>query len=154
MTRYVVAALMLGTVGVARAQAAPSAPATTRSGVYSAAQAERGRIAYAGLCRSCHSPASHSGATFDKLWKGRTLGDLFGYVSTQMPKNDPGSLNPDVYVDVMAYVLKMNALPAGKAELPADSAALASIRIELPPKGARAAASTSKAQPTTKKKGA
>lgn len=128
---------------VAEAQAT-----TTRNGVYSAPQAERGRIAYAGFCRSCHSPASHSGTTFEKLWKDKTLGDLFGYVTTMMPKNDPGSLNPDQYADVMAYVLKMNALPAGKAELPADSAALALIKIELP---AKKPTTAPKAQPTRKK---
>jgi hypothetical protein len=128
---------------------------STKNGVYSAAQAERGRVAYAGFCRSCHSPSSHSGGTFEKIWKGRTLGDLFGYVTTQMPKNDPGSLDPTQYADVMAYLLKMNALPAGKTELPADSTALAAIRIELPGKAAtKASTSTQKAQSTTKKKGA
>ncbi|MDB4913013.1 MAG: hypothetical protein JWM95_657 [Gemmatimonadetes bacterium] len=132
-----------------RATAQTPARATT-GGVYSAPQAERGRVAYAGFCRSCHSPASHSGTTFEKIWKGKTLGDLFGYLTAQMPKNDPGSLNPDQYADVMAYLLKMNALPAGKIELPADSAQLASIRIELPAKKNTAP----RAHPTTRKKGA
>ena len=124
---------------------------TTKGGVYSTAQAERGRIVYAGFCRSCHSPASHSGATFEKLWSKKTLGDLYGYVTTSMPKSDPGGLEPVQYADVMAYLLKMNALPAGKVELPADSAALALIRIELPTKKATVAR---KAQPTKPKKGA
>ena len=115
--------------GISAQQAAP--PTTsTRAGVYTAAQADRGRVTYAGMCHSCHTPASHTGATFAKLWVGRTLADLFGYMSVQMPKNDPGSLSPDQYADVMAYLLKMNKLPAGKSELPADSAALAMIRIE------------------------
>ncbi len=139
MIRALLLLMVLGRTHIARAQTT-----TTRSGVYSASQAERGRVAYAGFCRSCHSPASHSGGTFEKLWRGKTLGDLFGYVSTMMPKNDPGSLNPDQYADVLAYVLKMNALPAGKIELPADSTALASIRIELP----------AKKTTTTRKKGA
>ena len=125
--------------------------ATTKAGVYSAAQAERGRIVYAGFCKSCHSPASHSGGTFEKLWGKKTLGDLYGYVTTSMPKSDPGGLDPAQYADVMAYLLKMNALPAGKVELPADSAALALIRIELPTRKATVAL---KAQPTKPKKGA
>jgi len=110
-----------------------SSPATlssTRAGVYTAAQAERGRVTYAGMCRSCHTPASHTGTTFEKLWVGRTVADLFGYMSTQMPKNDPGALNPDQYADVLAYLLKMNTMPAGKTELPGDSTALAAIRID------------------------
>ncbi|MEO7458441.1 MAG: cytochrome c, partial [Gemmatimonadaceae bacterium] len=97
------------------------------------AQAERGKMQYAISCRSCHTAASHTGVTFAKWWKGRTLGDLYAYMSTQMPKNDPGSLDPAQYADVVAYLLKMNAMPAGTAELLPDSSSLAQIRIELPP---------------------
>ena len=105
---------------------------TTRSGVYSAAQAERGKMQYAISCRSCHTAASHTGVTFAKWWKDRTLADLFGYMSTQMPKNDPGSLAPEQYADVVAYLLKMNAMPPGRDDLLPDSSALAPIRIVLP----------------------
>ena len=34
-----------------------------------------------------------------------------------MPKNDPGSLAPEDVADVVAYLLKMNAMPVGKDEL-------------------------------------
>jgi S-disulfanyl-L-cysteine oxidoreductase SoxD len=104
---------------------------TTRAGVYTAAQADRGADVYAGMCRSCHSAASHTGVTFAKWWKGRTLADLFGYVSERMPKNDPGSLAPEQYADVVAYLLRLNAMPPGRAELAPDSAALAAIRIDV-----------------------
>jgi S-disulfanyl-L-cysteine oxidoreductase SoxD len=108
-------------------------PRTTHAGVYSAAQAERGKMQYALSCRSCHTAASHTGVTFAKWWKDRTLADLFGYMSTQMPKNDPGSLEPAQYADVVAYLLEMNSMPAGGADLLPDSSALAQIRIVLPP---------------------
>jgi len=118
-----------------KAQTAPdTVKQTTRSGVYTAEQAERGRMTYALSCRSCHTAASHTGVTFAKWWKDRTVADLFGFMSTQMPKNDPGSLEKEQYADVIAYLLKMNAMPAGTTELLADSSALAQIRIELPPK--------------------
>ncbi|MDB4893421.1 MAG: hypothetical protein JWL61_5276 [Gemmatimonadetes bacterium] len=107
---------------------------STRSGIYTAAQAERGRMQYALSCRSCHTAASHTGVTFAKWWKDRTVADLYAFMSTQMPKNDPGSLDPEQYADVIAYLLKMNAMPVGIADLLADSSALAQIRIELPPK--------------------
>ena len=116
----------------AAAAAQASTPRTTHAGVYSAAQAERGKMQYALSCRSCHTAASHTGATFAKWWKDRTLADLYGYVSTQMPKNDPGSLEPEQYVDVMAYLLAMNSMPAGRAALLPDSSALAQIRIVVP----------------------
>ena len=117
-----------------------AAPSSTRAGVYTAEQAERGRIAYAGMCRSCHSAASHSGATFEKWWKGRTVADLFTFTSTQMPKNNPGSMNPDEYADVIAYLLKLNAMPTGAYPLAADSATLATVLIEMPQKTGKHAA--------------
>jgi mono/diheme cytochrome c family protein len=103
---------------------------STLSGVYTDEQASRGKDVYAGSCRSCHTPASHTGATFNKWWRGKHLSDLFLFVSTTMPKNDPGSLAPDDVADVMAYLLKMNAMPVGKAELPPDPDSLKKIRIE------------------------
>ena len=108
------------------------AQTTTRSGVYSAAQADRGADVYAGMCRSCHTAASHTGVTFAKWWKGRTLAELFAYVSERMPKNDPASLTPEQYADVVAYLLRLNAMPPGSAEMVPDSTALAAIRIDVP----------------------
>lgn len=103
---------------------------STQAGVYTAEQAARGEDLYAGMCRSCHTAASHTGVAFQKSWEGRALSDLFGYVSTKMPKNEPGSLAPEQYVDLLAYLLKLNQMPVGAAELPADTLALSAIRIE------------------------
>jgi hypothetical protein len=72
-------------------------------------------------------------------------------MSTQMPKNDPGSLNPEQYAEVVAYLLKMNAMPAGTTELLPDSSALAQIRIELPSKAATPARKSKTTSPTRKK---
>ena len=111
-------------------------------------------MTYAGMCRSCHTPASHTGVTFEKWWKGRTLADLFGFMSGQMPKNNPGSLNPDEYADVVAYILRMNSMPAGKRELPTDSASLAAVQIDLPKKPANSVhAGKQKSRRSTVKKG-
>lgn len=94
--------------------------------------------------------ASHTGATFETWWKGRTVADLFAYTSTQMPKNNPGSMHPDEYADVIAYLLKMNAMPTGARALVADSASLATIVIEMPHKVVkrRAARTTRRTAPT------
>ncbi len=119
----------------ARAQRAHTPPGrTTASGIFTLAQAARGKNVYLGMCRSCHTVESHTGATFAKWWNGKQLSVLFSWISTQMPKNDPGSLAPDDVADVTAYILKMNTFPAGKAELPPDSAALSTIRIVTPTK--------------------
>ncbi len=105
---------------------------------------------YALSCRSCHTAASHTGVTFARWWKDRTVADLYAFMSTQMPKNDPGSLDAEQYADVIAYLLKMNAMPAGPAELLADSSALAQIRIELPARPATSTRKPPKHTPTRK----
>lgn len=122
-------AAQTGKASTVSAGGAANSPSTL-SGVYTDEQASRGKDVYAGSCRSCHTPASHTGATFTKWWRGKHLSDLFLYVSTRMPKNDPGSLGSDDVADVMAYLLKMNAMPAGKEELPPDADSLKKIRIE------------------------
>lgn len=112
--------------------AKPAAPplASTMVGVYTNEQASRGKDVYAGSCRSCHSPASHTGATFNEWWRGKRLSDLYGYVATNMPKNDPGSLSAEDAADVVAFLLKMNKMPVGRGELPPDLDSLKHFRIE------------------------
>ena len=78
---------------------------STLTGVYSEKQAARGQDVYAGMCRSCHAAATHTGVAFEKSWNGHPLSELFGFISTRMPKNEPGSLAPEEYVDVLAYLL-------------------------------------------------
>ena len=98
---------------------------------YTEEQATRGRDPYQMQCKSCHTPASHTGATFASWWERKPLSDLYLFVTTRMPKNEPGSLQPDEYVDLIAYLLKLNDLPSGSEPLPADSVALKKIRIDI-----------------------
>lgn len=114
------------------AQAPPAAAKTTKGRVYSAPQAARGEQTYMNTCVSCHPPATYKGAVFLN-WQGRTLGDLLDFLSEKMPKNDPGSLTPKEYTQVMAFLLKINGMPAGGTDLPADLAALRRITINLLP---------------------
>ena len=105
------------------------------SGVYTAEQAERGRETYAGACQGCHTVASHSGVAFRNGWGGRLLSELLSYLRDQMPKSEPGSLTPGEYLDITAYLLKLNGMPAGTVALPDDLAALRRIRIDTSAKG-------------------
>lgn len=112
------------------AQTSSSKPiTTTKAGIYTDAQAERGRRAYLGTCKLCHQPST--GAAFEKHWKGRSVADLLSFMNTQMPKNDPGSLEPEQYADLAAYLLKVNAMPSGATELPSDPAELTAVMIEM-----------------------
>ena len=116
----------------ALAQAADSAKTSvvsTVSGIYTAAQAELGRNVYQATCRSCHTPGELAGTKFWNGWVGRTLGELFGYLRSSMPKDNPSSLADDDYASATAYLLQLNQMPAGQRELPADSTALAKIRV-------------------------
>lgn len=111
---------------------APAKPAglTTLSGVYTKEEADAGSELYAGLCASCHTAISHTGAGFKAKWAGRPLSELFDYMKTQMPKNDPASLADEDYAVLLAYMLQMNRMPAGKTALSTDPAKLAKIRID------------------------
>ena len=102
---------------------------STLDGVYTAQQAARGKDIYGVACTSCHNVVSHTGTTFAKYWAGHPLSDLYEYIGVSMPKNNPGTLSEQETADVVAYILQMNAMPVGKGELPADSAALARIRV-------------------------
>ncbi|MEO6223116.1 MAG: cytochrome c [Vicinamibacterales bacterium] len=105
---------------------------TTKERVYSAPQAARGEQTYMSSCVSCHPPATYKGAVFLN-WQGRSLGDLLAFLSEKMPKNDPGSLSAKEYTQVMAFLLKINGMPAGRGDLPADPAALKGITINILP---------------------
>jgi mono/diheme cytochrome c family protein len=109
----------------------PQSVRSTASGVYTEEQATRGRDTYQMQCKSCHTPASHTGPTFASWWDRKPLSDLYQFVTTRMPKNEPGSLQPDEYADLIAYLLKLNDLPSGSEPLPADSVALKKIRIDV-----------------------
>jgi alcohol dehydrogenase (cytochrome c) len=106
---------------------------TVAAGVFSTAQAERGRAVYAESCAACHgagfAPAQGvppvQGAAFLANWKGRTLADLMAKVRT-MPPGAANSISDADRLAVTAYLLQANGFPAG-AVLPADDAALRAI---------------------------
>jgi S-disulfanyl-L-cysteine oxidoreductase SoxD len=112
---------------------AQTAARSTRSGVYGRDQALRGQDVFLAMCKSCHTPESHTADAFTAKWHGKPLSELWQYLREQMPKNEPGSLSADEYADVLAYVLKLNRMPSGEAELPADATQLKSIRIDIRP---------------------
>jgi mono/diheme cytochrome c family protein len=107
-------------------------------GVYTADQAKRGSQVYAEECASCHGPELTGGesapplvgAGFLSNWTTLTVGDLFERVRVTMPDSDPGSLTRVEVADVIAYLLKSNRFPDGKAELDRQTVALKQIRID------------------------
>ena len=71
-----------------------------------------------------------SGDVFKGNWNGRPLSDLFDKVTKTMPRDDPGKISRTDSADIIAYMLKFNGFPAGKAELPADPSLLTDTLFE------------------------
>ena len=103
------------------------------SGVFSAKQAERGEGVYRTSCQSCHAKTEYTGDTFKVAWVSKTVFDIFDVIRSQMPEDNPGSLERQEYVDVVAYIFSLNAYPAGDGDLPADDDGLKKVRIDSPP---------------------
>lgn len=105
-------------------------PRSTQDGIYTHPQAQRGKDIFAGTCQSCHDVNAHAGPAFRTNWTGRTLDALFEFLKASMPKSDPGTLSDAEYVEVIAFLLKQNRMPAGLEPLVPDPAALAKIRFD------------------------
>lgn len=114
-------------------------PATSVwDGVYTAAQAQRGKEQYEKSgCAGCHGgnlegqgmAAALKGETLLKTWNGRTVYDLYARIVTTMPQDDPGSLSADAGIDIVTYLLQANTFPAGTEALAPESEALKKIKI-------------------------
>lgn len=121
------------------------------SGVYTDAQAARGKTAFGRHCSTCHiedlsggQGPSLAGERFMNGWQGSTLGQLFDTIRTRMPRSrsdDDDVVTPEaaasvsdaVKLDIVAYILQANAFPAGPQELTLDTQTLAGI--DIVPKG-------------------
>jgi len=122
-------------------------PNSTLSGVYTNAQATRGRYVYLGSCKACHTAESHTGAVFAQWWKGKQLSELYQFILERMPKNDPGTLAEEDVADVVAFLLKLNQMPVGKNEIYPSVDSLKKFRIDLKSKGGTSTAKGGGAEP-------
>ncbi|MBI4045306.1 MAG: cytochrome c [Devosia nanyangense] len=115
---------------------AQDAAKTIQDGVYTIEQADRGAELIGESCALCHgnamrgSPAGPSvmSGFFDK-WGSKPLSDLYAYISTEMPLDNPGGLAPDDYVDITARILALAGAPEGTETLTSDETALSKITI-------------------------
>ena len=98
--------------------ATPEAPT---GGIFTDAQAQRGRTTFNEVCSECHTTSEFRGRTFQRNWGRRTVYSFFRTIRSTMPDDNPGGLDEQVYLDVVSYILSMNGHEGGTAELGADS---------------------------------
>lgn len=106
--------------------------------LYTEAQANAGAAVYAQSCAACHgsqlegvaAPAL-KGAPFGDMANAQslTVDSLLDVIINTMPQSDPGSLKPEDYAAVTAYILQQNGYPAGAAPLAKNAAGLKEAKI-------------------------
>ena len=110
---------------------------TIWDGVYTTAQAERGKATFDLSCSRCHNSdlsGSDRGPTLvgDKFlanWLDGNLEALFSFIRDQMPQGSANIVNDAGKADVLAYMLQRNNYPTGKTELPPDTGKLEMVQI-------------------------
>ena len=113
--------------------AAPITRAATQVS-YTTAQASAGAKLFAQNCASCHgaqlqgvSAPGLKGAASGISQQG--VGEVYTYISQQMPLTNPGGLRANDYVDIVAFLLRSNGHPGGHAKLSAATAKAATATI-------------------------
>ena len=130
--------LLGGLTGCARAASEAPGPAEPPPGpvetasaepaYFTAEQATRGQRVFTTICSTCHGRNEFTGPIFALTWRAEPVGSLFEHISTAMPQDRPGSLAPEEYAAVLAYILQLNGVTAGDRELPADAGLLSGVR--------------------------
>lgn len=113
---------------------------STKNGVFTEEQAQRGRNIYQSKCAMCHGAGLEgqgpnsplTGTAFLDKWNGQTVADLFTKTIVMMPAINPGSMTPKETADVISYILSANKFPAGKTELGSDPQSLGKISVVKP----------------------
>ena len=135
-----VAAAWLAAAGSGPEKKPETPPASSvRDGVYTEAQAARGKTVYLERCVECHKEdlrgdqqmtPSLVGIAFTFRWKDKKLYDYFVGMRNTMPQGAPGSLSEETYADLVAFLLSEMGYAAGKDELSTDPEVLSEIVIE------------------------
>ena len=136
---------------------------TVWDGIYTEAQAQRGRGFYAEHCASCHGAnlegAEHralKGDRFWATWQDTTVDRLLTHVSLNMPHSEDGSLKGTlgarVYADIVAHILSTNQFPAGSpnsARAPVQECASSgrTARVNFPRAASRMSSDVSRREP-------
>ena len=140
MKMLVVAALLVfPTTSVTQAQQVGKT--STASGVFTAEQAKNGESVFQARCATCHGADLHSTepeapdlteGAFRFGWNGKTVANRFEEIRGTMPYGNARSLDDQTYIDIVAYILSFNGIPAGNQKLEPDVRVLEKIIVEVP----------------------
>lgn len=132
VSALVLAAALLGTV---HGRAAGS------SVTFTAGQVSVGAAAFQTHCSACHGTNLEGGAgpaltgpnfkTLSTKVKAK-VSDIFGYMTMNMPLNEPASLSHTEYVNILAFILSKNGYRPGRAPLTFASANASTAPIVRP----------------------
>ena len=95
-------------------------------GVFNADQVRRGRFAYNDHCAMCHgddliSADGYSpdliGTSFEARFIGKSVEERRDVIHTTMPQGRGGTLEDQMVLDMIAYILSVNDYPQGDGEL-------------------------------------
>ena len=111
---------------------AEQVPETSMDGIYTLAQAERGKGLFTSLCERCHSVQEFSGRSFDSIWAGVPAAALYARIANTMPFDQPGSLGIPQVTALMAHIFNENDMPAGDKPLEGDIDWLMSVSLARP----------------------
>jgi cytochrome c len=100
---------------------------------YTDAQATRGQGVYEATCANCHQADKFIGAQFVEAWNDRRVGDFYNLIRSSMPVDNPGGLKEQDYLDITAYLLKVNHAPkpAGVDSLSPDTTIMRGRKISV-----------------------
>lgn len=95
--------------------------ASTLDGVYTTAQAARGAQVFEAICSECHNTEEWQDQGFRDRWHDESVFRFWYYIYEQMPNGAPPyTLTREQVTDVVTYILELNGLPVGAAELGSD----------------------------------
>ena len=112
---------------------------TVWDGVYTKAEADRGKETAARLCAGCHgtdlkggaAPKLTGSAFFDR-WVNLRLKDVVSYIQAAMPHEQQFYVSADQTRDVIAFMLRESHVPAGHDPISPDVNVLSDILITRP----------------------
>ena len=128
-------AFALASDGITLTSMLPGRGAGVTPATYTDAQAKRGEAVFQQRCAACHLQNGWGpplrGNAFWTSWDGKSARSLYSTIISSMPPDDPGSLTEKNVVDTVAYIFRINRLPAGTKEIKA-AADLNDVQLARP----------------------